>query len=313
MLASVAIALCAILLLILVAAAWMTLRDTRGRTRGWVRHPDRDQAGERHRGDRTRASVRGRHRQRDDISCRVRARPMRTVELKPGVYDFTTGMTDASVLDALERRAAGGVRERHDPRRLRDRPDRRALRQAGRDPRGGVRRAGQDGRRAVRRGPSLSRRAPTRARSRATCSPRPTGSRRVRPAREVIEMMLDQFDKEIAHVDVAQPTQRGLTLNQVVTLASMIERESKLDSETAAGLVGHLQPAEDRLVPQDRCDDPVRSGEQPVPADQPDTQARSPYNTYLTRVFRQGRSRTRDSSRFRPRPHPPRRSSSTMC
>ena len=44
-------------------------------------------------------------------------------------------------------------------------------------------------------------------------------------------MMLDQFDREIELVDVGQAEARGLNLNQLVTLASMIERESRLDSE----------------------------------------------------------------------------------
>ena len=50
-------------------------------------------------------------------------------------------------------------------------------------------------------------------------------------ATEVIEMMLDQFDKETASVDLKRATASGLNLNQVVTLASMIERESRLDAE----------------------------------------------------------------------------------
>jgi UPF0755 protein len=50
-------------------------------------------------------------------------------------------------------------------------------------------------------------------------------------ASEVIEMMLDQFDREIARVEVDRAADAGLNLNQLVTLASMIERESRLDSE----------------------------------------------------------------------------------
>jgi UPF0755 protein len=50
-------------------------------------------------------------------------------------------------------------------------------------------------------------------------------------ASEAIEMMLDQFDREIARVDVSKAQSAGLGLNQLVTLASMIERESRLDSE----------------------------------------------------------------------------------
>lgn len=50
-------------------------------------------------------------------------------------------------------------------------------------------------------------------------------------AADVIDMMLDQFETEIAQVDMAGPTARGMTLHQVVTLASMVEREARLDQE----------------------------------------------------------------------------------
>jgi UPF0755 protein len=50
-------------------------------------------------------------------------------------------------------------------------------------------------------------------------------------ASDVIELMLDQFDTELAQVDLTAATARGLTLHQVVTLASMIEREARLDQE----------------------------------------------------------------------------------
>lgn len=50
-------------------------------------------------------------------------------------------------------------------------------------------------------------------------------------ASDVIEMMLDQFDKEIATVDLARAEQRGLTLGELVTIASMIEREAQLAKE----------------------------------------------------------------------------------
>ncbi len=50
-------------------------------------------------------------------------------------------------------------------------------------------------------------------------------------AREAIERMLDQFDKEIAQVDVEAATRRGFSLNDLVVIASMIEREAQLDEE----------------------------------------------------------------------------------
>ncbi len=50
-------------------------------------------------------------------------------------------------------------------------------------------------------------------------------------AREVIEMMLAQFEQEIATVDLTPAENRGMTMHQVVTLASMIEREAKVADE----------------------------------------------------------------------------------
>ncbi|MDZ4166208.1 MAG: endolytic transglycosylase MltG [Coriobacteriia bacterium] len=50
-------------------------------------------------------------------------------------------------------------------------------------------------------------------------------------AADVIEMMLDQFDAEIATVDMTYATGRGLGLNEFVTLASMVEREARVADE----------------------------------------------------------------------------------
>ncbi len=50
-------------------------------------------------------------------------------------------------------------------------------------------------------------------------------------ARDAVEMMLDQFDKEFASVDTARASEQGLSMTQVVTLASMIERETRVEKE----------------------------------------------------------------------------------
>lgn len=50
-------------------------------------------------------------------------------------------------------------------------------------------------------------------------------------ARDAIEMMLDQFDKEIAEVDVEGAKKLGLSLPELVNAASIIERETKLAKE----------------------------------------------------------------------------------
>ncbi len=50
-------------------------------------------------------------------------------------------------------------------------------------------------------------------------------------AREAIEMMLDQFDKEIAQVDTSQAEKAGFSLPEIVTIASIIEREAAIPKE----------------------------------------------------------------------------------
>lgn len=51
------------------------------------------------------------------------------------------------------------------------------------------------------------------------------------PAYDVLELMLDQFDAEIAKVDLEAAESRGLTVEQVVVIASIIEREARLAKE----------------------------------------------------------------------------------
>jgi len=50
-------------------------------------------------------------------------------------------------------------------------------------------------------------------------------------AREVINMMLDQFEREIETVDMTYAQERGVFLHDLVTIASMIEREARVPEE----------------------------------------------------------------------------------
>lgn len=50
-------------------------------------------------------------------------------------------------------------------------------------------------------------------------------------ARDVIEMMLDEFDRRVAQLDLSFAESRGLDLNDVVIIASILERESRLAEE----------------------------------------------------------------------------------
>ncbi|MBE0475789.1 MAG: endolytic transglycosylase MltG [Coriobacteriia bacterium] len=52
-------------------------------------------------------------------------------------------------------------------------------------------------------------------------------------AEDVIGMLLEQFDKETASLDLRVPESRGMNLHDVVTLASMIERETSVAEERA--------------------------------------------------------------------------------
>lgn len=56
--------------------------------------------------------------------------------------------------------------------------------------------------------------------------------------RDIIEMMLDQFEIEIAEADVDAAAARGFDLAEVVTMASVIERETKVAEER--GLVSSV-------------------------------------------------------------------------
>jgi UPF0755 protein len=50
-------------------------------------------------------------------------------------------------------------------------------------------------------------------------------------AESVVEMMLDQFDKEIANVDMSFATSKNLNTTDVTIIASILEKESQLDDE----------------------------------------------------------------------------------
>ena len=50
-------------------------------------------------------------------------------------------------------------------------------------------------------------------------------------ARDVIEMMLDQYELEIASVDTTAAQEAGISMHELVTIASMIEREARVSEE----------------------------------------------------------------------------------
>lgn len=99
-------------------------------------------------------------------------------------------------------------------------------------------------------------------------------------AREVIEMMLRQFDTEMAAVDTSSAASRGLSQHELVVLASMVERESKLDDERPlVSSVIHNRLAKDMLLEIDATIEYVLPGNR-FRLTYRDLRIDSPYNTY---------------------------------
>lgn len=99
-------------------------------------------------------------------------------------------------------------------------------------------------------------------------------------AAEVIELMLDQFDREFASIERSDPPASTLSTGEFVTLASMIEREARLAEERplVASVIYNRLAAGMRL----QVDATI---EYVIKADRPrllerDLAVESPYNTY---------------------------------
>ena len=100
-------------------------------------------------------------------------------------------------------------------------------------------------------------------------------------AREVIEMMLDQFDEEITAVDVAAAEKRGLSLPELVNVAAIVERETKLAKERplVSAVIRNRLKQGMRLQ---MCSTVVYVlGKNELRLTTAETKTKSPYNTYL--------------------------------
>lgn len=100
-------------------------------------------------------------------------------------------------------------------------------------------------------------------------------------AHSVIEKMLDQYDRETAGLDYSFARSRGLTPRQVVIIASMIERESKLDRErplVSAVIYNRLQKGM-RLKIDATIEYVLR--DRKLRLTNADLYTQTPYNTYL--------------------------------
>lgn len=99
---------------------------------------------------------------------------------------------------------------------------------------------------------------------------------------EIVGQMLDQFQKETAGLDLGYAASRNLSLHDVVTIASMVERETKLPKERplVASVIYNRLHRDMRLE--------IDATIQYIVGYKPrllyrDLAVRSPYNTYLNR------------------------------
>lgn len=100
-------------------------------------------------------------------------------------------------------------------------------------------------------------------------------------AREAIEIMLDQFDREVEQVDVAGAKQRGLSLAEVVNAASIIERETRLAKEREL-VSSVIHNRLDRGMRLQMCSTVVYVlNKNELRLTTAETKTDSPYNTYL--------------------------------
>jgi len=102
-------------------------------------------------------------------------------------------------------------------------------------------------------------------------------------ARDVIAMMLTQFDTEIRAVNTSSVAAEGLSLHELVVLASMVERESKLEDERPmVSSVIHNRLAKNMLLEIDATIEYVLPGNR-FRLTYRDLRIDSPYNTYRRR------------------------------
>ena len=99
-------------------------------------------------------------------------------------------------------------------------------------------------------------------------------------AKKVVEMMLDQFDVEMARIDMSYAKSKNLNVNDVVIIASVLERESQLSSEypLVASVIYNRLRAKMRL---ELCSTVLYTMPEGTKVlKDADTKRDSPYNTY---------------------------------
>ena len=142
----------------------------------------------------------------------------------------------------------------------------------------------------------------------------------MRRPRTLVEMMARQFDKAVTPALRQRLQNRGLTLHQGITLASIVEREAAIPGRAADHRQRLPEPDQAEHAAPGRPDRPVRSGERqprgggrlrllearPDPRRSPATRRRT--TPTCSAACRPARSVVRGCRRWRPSPIPPRRS-----
>ena len=100
---------------------------------------------------------------------------------------------------------------------------------------------------------------------------------------ELIEMMLQQFNKEVSVLDLAPAHQRKLSLHDVVTIASLIEKEAKVPEER--GLISAVIYNRLAIGMPLKIDATIQYAlpERKVRLTQEDLKIDSPYNSYVNK------------------------------
>ena len=99
-------------------------------------------------------------------------------------------------------------------------------------------------------------------------------------ARDIIEMMLDQFEIEIEQIDLDAAYARGFTLHEIVTMASIIERETRVaDERVLVSSVIHNRLAKGQRLEIDATIEYLLPGTR-FRLTYKDLEVESPFNTY---------------------------------
>lgn len=101
------------------------------------------------------------------------------------------------------------------------------------------------------------------------------------PAHDVIDMMLAEFDKQVTAEYRARAKEMDMSLDEIITLASVIERETDSDAERAKVAGVFYNRIDQNMKLQSCATVQYILGERKPVLSVSDTQIQSPYNTYL--------------------------------